>query len=158
MGIRGTRPTPTAILRLRGSTLLPHRGGEPVTTEHGPATVLPEVAADPIASETYARLLLDLRSLGLFASEDYISHNHYALAHSEWTRANQMVTDGGLITDSPQGRYKNPAITVRDAARTEMMRLVREFGLTPASRVGLQSNKKTKGDVTGIEALLKTKT
>ena len=47
---------------------------------------------------------------------------------------------------------------VRDDARAEASKIGKEFGLTPASRVGLVSSRKQKGDASGIESLLKTKT
>lgn len=157
LGRNGPRPTPTATLKLRGSTLLPLRENEPVGSDGAP-TVFAQVVACPRATEFFNRLVEDLRRLGLYAAEDYVAHNHYALAQAEWEAANALVQEGGLITDSPQGRYANPAIKVREGAWDKVAKLSREFGLSPASRVGLQTNQKAKGDATGIEALLKKKT
>ena len=154
----GPRPTPTHILKLRGSELAAKRDAEPVGNTDGTPTMFPQVMACEIARKYFNRLVDDLRGLGLFAAEDYVSHNHYALAAAEWEKAAAIVETGGLITDSPQGRYQNPAIKVRDAARAEVARLCREFGLSPASRVGLQSSKKKGNAASAIESILKAKT
>jgi phage terminase small subunit len=59
---------------------------------------------------------------------------------------------------TPHGKIPNPALKVRDNARAEVARLCREFGLSPASRVGLQSSKKKGNAASAIESILKAKT
>jgi NAD(P)-dependent dehydrogenase (short-subunit alcohol dehydrogenase family) len=49
-------------------------------------------------------------------------------------------------------------LACRDRARAEVARLSRCFGLTPSDRVGLVSSKRAKGDASGIESILKSKT
>ena len=152
------RRTPTPTLKLRNSVLLPERLTEPDGNTDGPATLFSQVMACQIARRYFDRLVDDLRGLGLYASEDYVSHNHYALAAAEWEKAQAMIESEGMTIVTPQGKILNPALKVRDNARAEVARLCREFGLSPASRVGLQSSKKKGNAASAIESILKAKT
>jgi P27 family predicted phage terminase small subunit len=157
MGRRGPRPTPTSVLTLRGSSLLPQRVDEPKGTD-GPALLLPFVVADERARWYFDRLIEDLRRLGVYAAEDYAAHNRWAALMAEMERADAEVRQTGLVVETAQGKWQNPMKKVRDDAWAEASKLGREFGLTPASRVGLVSSRKQQqGDASGIDALLKPK-
>lgn len=153
----GRRPTPTHTLKLRGSELVAKRAGEPEGNPDGLPTMFTQVIACEIARRYFDRLVSDLRGLGLYASEDYVSHNHYALAAAEWEKAQAEVEVEGMTIITPQGKIQNPAIKIRDNARAEVARLCREFGLSPASRVGLQSSKKKTNGESILESMLQAK-
>ena len=153
----GRKPTPTAILQFRGSEKAKLRAEEPTGSE-GPALLLPFVASDERARWYFDRLIEDLRRLGVYAAEDFAAHNHWAALMAEAERADAEVRRDGLVIETAQGRWQNPMKKVRDDARAEASKIGKEFGLTPASRVGLASSRKQKGDASGIESLLKTKT
>lgn len=152
----GRKPTPTAILQFRGSEKAKLRAEEPVGTD-GPALLLPFVAADERARWYFDRLIEDLRRMGLYAAEDYAAHNRWAHAMAEFERAEDEVRHTGLAIESLHGKKENPSKKVRDDAWAEASKIGKEFGLTPASRVGLVSSRRQKGDASGIEALLKPK-
>lgn len=153
----GRKPTPTAILRFRGSEKGMARADEPEGTD-GPPLVLPYVASDDIARRYFDRLIEDLRRLGLYAAEDYAAHNAWAHACAEFERSDATCREKGLVLETAQGSYISPWKKLRDDARAEVARLSKCFGLTPADRVGLKSSGKPKGDASGIESLLKSKT
>jgi P27 family predicted phage terminase small subunit len=141
----GRPPTPTAVLKLRGSERATARGPEPEGSPDAPPQMLPAVAADPVARGYFERLVADLKTLRLYAGEDYLAHNHYALAASEFDAAQEMVKTGGLILETPnQGRYLNPAIKAREIAADKLAKFGQLFGLSPASRVGLKADAKPK--------------
>jgi P27 family predicted phage terminase small subunit len=144
------------VLKLRSSTLIPQRDGEPGGSD-GPALLLPFVASDERARWYFDRLVEDLRRMGLYAAEDYAAHNRWAHAMAEFERAEAEVRQTGLAIESPHGKKENPSKKVRDDAWAEASKIGKEFGLTPASRVGLVSSRKQKGDASGIDALLKPK-
>lgn len=152
------RRTPTPTLKLRGSELLAQRAAEPEGNTTGAATLFSQVMACEISRRYFDRLVDDLRGLGLYAAEDYVSHNHYAFAAAEWEKAQALIQSEGMTITTPQGKILNPALKVRDNARAEVARLCREFGLSPASRVGLQSSKKKGNAASAIESILKAKT
>jgi P27 family predicted phage terminase small subunit len=157
MGLRGPRPTPTSVLTLRNSSLLPQRVGEP-TGSDGPALLLTFVASDERARWFFDKLIEDLRRLGVYAAEDFAAHNRWAALMAEMERADAKCREEGLVIETAQGKWQNPMKKVRDDAWAEASKIGKEFGLTPASRVGLVSSRKQKGDASGIESLLKTKT
>jgi P27 family predicted phage terminase small subunit len=76
---------------------------------------------------------------------------------AEMERADAEVRQAGLVIETAQGKWQNPMKKVRDDAWAEASKIGKEFGLTPASRVGLVSSRKQKGDASGIDALLKPK-
>jgi len=153
----GRKPTPTAILKFRGSEKGLARLPEPQGTD-GPALMLPEIASDELARKHFDRLIEDLRRMGLYAAEDYKAHNALAYYQAEFERMAAMCKEKGLVLETKQGSYISPWKKARDEARDQVAKLSREFGLTPASRVGLVASGKSKGDASGIEALLKSKT
>jgi P27 family predicted phage terminase small subunit len=153
----GRRPVPTAILKFRGSEKGHARAPEPQGTD-GTPLMLPDVAADDIARRHFDRIIEDLRRMGLYACEDYKAHNALAMYQAEFERMAAACREKGLVLETAQGSYISPWKKARDEARAEVMRLSKEFGLTPASRVGLVGSGKSKGDASGIEALLKPKT
>lgn len=145
LGTRGPRPTPTTILKLRGSELAAGRGPEPEGTASAEPRMLPAVEADPVARRYFDQLVADLKTMRLYAGEDYLSHNHYALAAAEFEAAQAMVTAGGLVVETRNGeRGLNPAIKAREIAADKLAKFCREFGLSPASRVGLKADAKPK--------------
>jgi P27 family predicted phage terminase small subunit len=152
----GRKPTPTAILQFRGSEKAKVRAEEPTGTD-GPALLLPFVASDERARWYFDRLIEDLRRMGLYAAEDYAAHNRWAALMAEMERADAEVRQAGLVIETAQGKWQNPMKKVRDDAWAEASKIGKEFGLTPASRVGLVSSRKQKGDASGIDALLKPK-
>ena len=158
MGKRGPRPTPTTILKFRGSELVAKRGEEPAGSDGAPL-LLPFVSSDERARYYFDRLIEDLRRLGVYAAEDYAAHNLYAHLMAEGERAHASVLAEGMVVECRGQKWQNPMKKVRDDAWAEASRIGKEFGLTPASRVGLVSSRKnTQGDASGIDALLKPKT
>jgi P27 family predicted phage terminase small subunit len=153
----GRRPTPTSILKFRGSEKGLARPPEPEGSD-GPALMLPYVASDEIARRYFDRLIEDLRRLGVYGAEDFAAHNAWAHACAEFERAEATCREKGLVLETAQGAYISPWKKLRDDARAEVARLSKCFGLTPADRVGLKSSGKPKGDASGIESLLKSKT
>lgn len=145
MGRTGRPPTPTAVLKLRGSEHAIGRGDEPEGTASAEPRMLPAVEADPVARRYFDQLVADLKTMRLYAGEDYLSHNHYALAAAEFEAAQAMVTAGGLVVETRNGeRGLNPAIKAREIAADKLAKFCREFGLSPASRVGLKADAKPK--------------
>jgi P27 family predicted phage terminase small subunit len=123
---------------------LPQRTDEPAGSD-GPALLLPFVASDERARWYFDRLIEDLRRMGLYAAEDYAAHNRWAALMAEMERADAEVRQTGLVIETAQGKWQNPMKKVRDDAWAEASKIGKEFGLTPASRVGLVSSRKSKG-------------
>ena len=89
---------------------------------------------------------------------DELAAKEQELANKDREKAQALVESEGMTIVTPHGKIPNPALKVRDNARAEVARLCREFGLSPASRVGLQSSKKKGNAASAIESILKAKT
>lgn len=156
MGKRGPRPTPTSVLKFRGSELMAKRGQEPQGSD-APPLMLPIVSGDDRARFYFDRLIEDLRRLGVYAAEDYAAHNRWAQCMAEMERADAKCREEGLVIETAQGKWQNPMKKVRDDAWAEASKIGKEFGLTPASRVGLVSSRKQSGTGgSAITAFLKS--
>lgn len=149
MGKRGPKPSPTALLKLRGSWRGETREGEPV-----PPVV--EVAAPSWLSDKAAShwpgICSMLAGLGLMAEvyspalalmvdalADYIAHSEVAKVEP-------------AVLTSPAGvAYINPIYTLKERAWDRVLKIVREFGMTPSAISGVKSAKDEKPK-TGLSA------
>jgi len=113
MGRRGPIPTPTAILKLRGSRLAARRQGEPI-----PPPGLPKCPGwlTPEEKAIFRQVARLLDGMGIAAATDANPLAMYARMLAKW------------IT------YPDP--TAREPMRLAgpLLALEREFGLSPASR------------------------
>lgn len=148
MGQRGPKPTPTNILALRGSTLVPRRTGEPrpkVQAPSCPAWVSPEGKAHwkDIAGILEGLQVLtvgDRAALGLLvdALARYIECKRavYGIPQRE---DGDPQTGTGLTTTNAAGTLvKHPLAALMLDSWEQVLRACREFGLTPSSRTGVR--------------------
>lgn len=60
-------------------------------------------------------------------------------AFEEWRSADIIVRDEGEIcTGEKGGSYQHPAVGIRTNAWKKIVRMLREFGLTPSARAGMK--------------------
>lgn len=166
MGKRGPPRTPTPQLQLVGSRLGNHRAKTEVrprgrkqgtTRAPGrattPATAAPPsrvpppelVAIDPIAAGAWQKVHDQLSGIpGLLTAIDENALARYCIIYSQWVRATEFMRRHGEtypIKDS-DGKVKCfapfPQVTIEKSARSDLLRLEREFGLTPSARAGLE--------------------
>jgi len=61
------------------------------------------------------------------------------VAFEEWKNADIIVRDEGEVCDSVKGgKYQHPAVGIRSNAWKKIVRMLREFGLTPSARAGMK--------------------
>lgn len=61
------------------------------------------------------------------------------VAFEEWKAADIIVRDEGeVVTSDKGGVYQHPAVGIRTNAWKKIVRMLREFGLTPAARAGMK--------------------
>ena len=114
MGSRGPAPTPTAILAARGSWRANIRPGEPEPP--APSLRPPKWISEP-ARKLWRQLAKELADIGVFKATD-----RHMLAVLCETYATWRATDDDKAKEKWTG---------------VLLRLAREFGLTPSSRSGL---------------------
>jgi P27 family predicted phage terminase small subunit len=61
------------------------------------------------------------------------------VAFEEWKTADIIVRDEGEVCGSAKGgKYQHPAVGIRSNAWKKIVRMLREFGLTPSARAGMK--------------------
>jgi P27 family predicted phage terminase small subunit len=128
-----TRPQPTALKILRGNP-----GKRPLpANEPKPAAVIPD-APDHLAGEAlieWKRIVPELATLGLLTGIDRAALAAYCTLYGRWVDAEREIQQNGLTEMTKTGwKQKSAALQISDKALEGMLRYIREFGLSPASR------------------------
>jgi P27 family predicted phage terminase small subunit len=107
---------------------------------------LPKVCPDPPAEfspEAHAewnRVVPALHGIGMLTDADRASLVAYCTAWGNFVEASRILKAEGLIIEGTQGKAMvHPAFKVQRESTTLMLRLGREFGLTPSARVPLDT-------------------
>jgi P27 family predicted phage terminase small subunit len=88
-------------------------------------------------------VVADLDFMGLASSADVDNLVAYAQAVIEHQRASMLVAKQGVVVFGERGQQvRNPACVVTQQASATMLRLAREFGLTPAARTAMGTKHK----------------
>ena len=129
----GRRPLPTVLKVLRG-TDRPDRlpADEPKPRLRSPR---PPAHVQGVALEEWRRMVRLLRPLKLLTAIDGTALAAYCLCYERWVDAEEKVRRFGVIVKSPRNyAQQSPYLSIANKARTQMMKILVEFGMTPASR------------------------
>lgn len=139
MGQRGQKPTPTAILKLRGSWRGKIRDGEPDLEQSAPN--IPPSLTDPLARAEWSEAVALLGGMRVLTKADKAIVAMYADAWADYTHAmGQLGT--ALIVDGEA----NPLVKIKKEAWERVLKAARELGFTPSSRSGIKVNGEEKGN------------
>jgi P27 family predicted phage terminase small subunit len=142
----GPPPTPTEILKLRGSWRAKAREkqGQPQPKAGTPS--MPRWLSKEAKAE-WRHLLPQLRALGMLYAIDRSALAAYCQAHAELVWATEVLEREGRIIDAPvfnkpgelTGHTKrlHPAVKLQRDAFARVKAFLGEFGLTPATRARL---------------------
>ncbi len=137
MGQRGPRPTPTEVLRLRGSPRADLNRNEPKPAKEPPPK--PDWLGDE-AAEVWDDMVPRLMATRVLTTIDGNALARYAEHFVQWKKATAFVRKHGVsyaIKDG-NGRTKAlgqfPEVALMHKASATLARLEAEFGLTPSSR------------------------
>lgn len=148
MGKRGPRPTPTAILEARGSRKAEGRKNEPQTSG---LPECPEWVTDD-ARAIWGRAIDHLQELGVIGRADENALIRYCVTFARWMECERFIQDNGMTNGSDE----YPQVTRASRLSEQLLKLEREFGLTPAARVNLTpTNPAANKGSDGIGSLLK---
>lgn len=144
MGLRGPAPTPTAILKTRGSKMAKYeRTREPQPTPDAPPCPAhldkPERAAwDDLAPK--------LAAMGVLTSVDGNALERYCVLWVRWRKVSEFIAKYGEtypIKDDA-GKIKCfmpfPQVAIVNKLGEALLRLEVQFGLTPAARARIEVN------------------
>lgn len=140
---KGPSPLPSAVLRLRGSTVLRKRAGEPKPAT-GRLTCPAELKGE--ARNEWNRTIVPWSELGVVAKINRAVAAAYCQAWADTLEAQRNIDLEGAVFVTPRGfKEKNPWVTIKNEASLRLLRFAQELGLTPAAqtRVRVKVESKT---------------
>lgn len=135
MGARGPAPTPTALNKLRGNPgKRPLPKGEPMPATADRVPSAPRWLSEEARAE-WKRLAPRLHAVGLLTDVDGTALALLCEALAQYLAAKRIVDREGMLLTSDKGNaYQHPAAGLMTSARSELLKWMREFGMTPSAR------------------------
>jgi len=143
--VRGRRPKPTRVLELEGAFLANPARKRQRAREPKPAAGVPPCPKHlrRLARATWNRIGAYLAQLGLLTPVDQDALELLVRAYVEYHRAQSTLERCGatytIRTASGRVIRPRPEVAIAAEAWKRTLRALTEFGLTPASRVGLEA-------------------
>lgn len=154
MGRRGPAPTPTALLKLRGSSLASKR--REIAEAHGPpGTPRCPPWLDKNAKAAWRHLVPLLDTMGVLTRIDGQALARYCRLWSRWRKMEAFIEEKGemypLRGDDGQVRcfQQWPQVAIANKLSQQLTRLEQEFGMTPSARARLEIVPRVQEDATG---------
>lgn len=128
------KPTPTKLKLLRGNP------GQRKSNEKEPQLAAeippaPPHLTDPEAIVEWQRLTQLLYEVGVLARVDANALALYCDAHAVYIEAKKDIAENGFNAVTGTGSIiQRPSVGVFHRCRTDMLRILTEFGMTPSSR------------------------
>ncbi len=130
----GRPPVPTAIKKLRGTDQPSRRNLREPKTVAKLSRVLPHMTEE--ARALWRSLGKDLEAMGVISESDRIAFAVLCDAWAEYLEAKEMAkTQGTTITTEKGYVMEAPWMIRAHKLREQILKLSREFGLTPSARV-----------------------
>lgn len=156
MGARGPAKKPTNLKIIQGNPGKKQLNND-VKIDGFSEPPKPPVHLDKVAKKEWKRLAPVLFDVGLLSKGDIAAFGAYCAAYSSWYYAEKNLqaklseNGGGLTFETEKGYQQQiPEIGVANQARLNMVKLAREFGLTPSSRAGIAAEERNE-DVSIME-------
>ena len=144
MSKRGPPPTPTQVLRLRGSLRGKYRKPEPEPTSSVPTC---PTWLSAYAKTEWKRITRELKKIGILTQVDRAVLAGYCQSWSDYMEATKLLrNEGGVLTTAQGTPVRNPLANIQGDARTSMLRFAQELGLSPAARARLATEKPKSAD------------
>lgn len=132
----GPRPTPTKILKARGSWRANGRKDEPQPEATIPPA--PAVLAGK-AMEEWDRVAPVLHATGCLTLVDMAVLATYCQAFADWQQAIEEITKTGPVVRAPSGfAVQNPYVSLKNQAAKQMLACAAELGLSPSARTRIK--------------------
>lgn len=147
-----SRPkTPTVLKLVKGTTQPPCRTNknEPKPDNNRPKP--PSIVTGAALNE-WKRIMPQLEAVGLVSLVDRAALAAYCVAYGRWIDAEKSVAEHGYMLKAPNNLpMPSPYLSVANKAMEQMMKAIREFGLSPASRSSVSSITKPESKKMGIK-------
>ncbi len=143
MGRRGPPPTPTAVLTLRGSTLVTQKR---LAREMKAAAGAPRCPdwLDADSKAAWKRLVPQLVGMGVLMRVDQNALARYCRLWSRWRKMEVFIDKHGEAypLKDEQGKVRClqqfPQVAIANKLAQQLTRLEQEFGMTPSARTRIQ--------------------
>lgn len=141
---RGRKPKPTNQKRLAGNP------GKRALNDNEPEfTKLTKVDAPDwmpaLAIGMWETIMPDLLKAEVLTVPDLHNVESFCMAYCRWRQAEQDINENGLTIHTEKTVIKNPAVTVVNEAKRQMVQFGSLLGLDPSSRQRLVGPKKNEG-------------
>lgn len=137
MGQRGPAPTPSAVLKLRGTLRSDRTYNEP---EPPPGTPECPDWLTPEAHEAWAQIAPDLVASGLLTRLDRNALARYCTLWVRWKACEQFIAEHGDVFTVKDGNGKSrgvkpfPQVAAAGRLAMALTKMEAEFGMTPSGR------------------------
>lgn len=138
MGKRGPKPTPTPILRLRGSWRADTRKGEPELTVE---TVPCPVWVSPSGQQHWQEISDILEGMGLLSKPFSISMGLFVNCLGEYIALSEECREIPRTYQTEKGVIASPEHKQLWEVWQKLLSVCKEFGMTPSSLSGVKSLK-----------------
>ena len=141
--------------KAKASTIAEKQRGNLPSSEQRRLPTAPKHLSD-VAKAEWKRMGKMLLDAGLFTNLDGTALSTYCVAYGRWVEAEQALQEYGVVIKAPSGfPIQSPYLAISNKAMDQMIRLMGEFGLTPASRVRIPNAGKDKKVVPRVPKLRK---
>ncbi|MDE2427041.1 MAG: phage terminase small subunit P27 family [Elusimicrobia bacterium] len=149
MGSRGPQKSPRQAHKLRGTLREDRHAGPEMPV------MVPQMPPDlgPVAQGAWNVITAKLLSAGLIADLDQLPMRLLCESVELYLEACDVVKRDGLIVASVKAIYQHPAVGIRNKAWAQIVKLCREFGMSPSARCGLHIDTK-QGQGKGVADIL----
>lgn len=141
------KATPTKLRLLRGN---PSQRKMPENEPQVDAAIppMPPHLTDPVAVEEWDRITQILYEVGVLTRVDGNALALYCDAHAAYLEAKKDIAENGFNATTGTGSIiQRPSVGVFHRCRTDMLRILAEFGMTPSSRTKVSVLSKKKDDL-----------
>lgn len=137
MGKRGPKKKPTALRVFEGNP-----GHVPIGNEAKPDPSIPTPPdhLSDVALVEWRRVTPHLSAIGLLSQIDRASLAAYCQAYARWVEAETAMAKYGAVLFTREQKWPvlSPYYTIAMQSAKQMKEFMSEFGMSPASRVGLK--------------------
>lgn len=136
MGSRGPSPTPTRILRLRGTWRADRHTREGAEPQFEPMTHLPPAPPffDDVARFEWHRVGPELIEQRLLTHADLAAFTLYCVHVARVVACERILREKGMTCRGPRGERARPEVAIARQAGAEVRKFAQELGLTPSAR------------------------
>ena len=153
MASRGRTPKPTAIKQLEGNP-----GKRQLNTnEPKPKQKAPTCPKwlDDEAKKEWKRLAKQMEQLGILTEVDMAAFAGYCQSYARWKEAEEFISKHGAIVKTPSGYWQQvPQVSIAQQYMKQMTKFCEQFGLPPASRSRIVTDKSDDSAEDAMEQLL----